>query len=380
MDRVRTDWKQVTLIWVIGLLAAAQFGKVSLAFDLVRETFARPDPQLAFLVSGVGLVGIGFGAVAGMVAARFAPRRVLLVALVAGGALSVIQAAIPGFWALIGLRVIEGLAHLAIVVACPVLMASAAASRDRPIAMALWASFFGVSFALTAQIIPLFDSLRAVFLAHGVALWVCLPFAWLWITKTEVQQRPWHGLIATHLAIYSDAARVAPALAFFWHTLVFVALLTFLPEQLTGPLSQPIIAGVLPLAALVGTFGAGWLARYAPPLRLCVISFVSSIVLFGLLLPLSGLPQIGVAMVLMVSLGMVPGAAFAAIPALNPDAGDQAEANGAMAQLGNVGTASGTPIFALALGAAGLAGLAAVTIAFCLLGIVAVLWVARRVR
>ncbi|MEQ8367445.1 MAG: MFS transporter, partial [Roseicyclus sp.] len=147
MTRDHTDWRQVFLIFVIGLLAAGQFGKVSLNFDLLRETYARPDPELALIVSGVGVMGIVFGAVAGMGVARFGARRVLLWALGVAGALSLMQASLPSFWPLIGLRVIEGGAHLALVVASPVLVAGAAAPRDRPVAMALWASFFGVSFA-----------------------------------------------------------------------------------------------------------------------------------------------------------------------------------------------------------------------------------------
>jgi predicted MFS family arabinose efflux permease len=48
----------------------------------------------------------------------------------------------------------------------------------------------------------------------------------------------------------------------------------------------------------------------------------------------------------------VQGASFAAVPQLNGTAAGQAQANGAMAQMGNIGNTIGTPIMA-----AGLAGL-----------------------
>lgn len=62
----------------------------------------------------------------------------------------------------------------------------------------------------------------------------------------------------------------------------------------------------------------------------------------------------------MVVLGVAPGAAFADIAALNETLGDQARANGALAQLGNVGTALSVPLFAVTL-AGGLPGLVALT-------------------
>ncbi len=383
ISSLRTDWRQVGLIWAVGLLAAAQFGKVSLAFDLLRQTYARPDPELAFIVSGVGLAGIAFGAVAGMGIARFGARRVLLMAMVAAGLLSVIQSTLPGYGPLIALRVIEGLAHLAIVVSCPVLIAAAAMPKDRAMAMALWASFFGVSFALSAPLIaPLasLEGLGTVFLAHGLAIWVLIPLVWLWVDAAPGEASDWPGFWAAHIRLYQTPTRLAPALTFFWHTLGFVALLTFLPEQITSPLPQAAVAGALPLAALVGIFAAGWLTRWIAPLQLCLVSFLCSAGLILAVALTQGWPQVMLAMLLMISLGVVPGGAFAAIPAFNEARAAQSEANGAMAQLGNIGTSLGTPIYALALTQAGGAGMAGLTILLCGCGALCVFWVQRRLR
>jgi DHA1 family inner membrane transport protein len=49
------------------------------------------------------------------------------------------------------------------------------------------------------------------------------------------------------------------------------------------------------------------------------------------------------------SLGLVQGASFAAVPQLNDKAEDQAQANGAMAQMGNLGNTIGTPIMVAGL-------------------------------
>ncbi|WP_142084926.1 hypothetical protein [Roseinatronobacter monicus] len=81
---------------------------------------------------------------------------------------------------------------------------------------------------------------------------------------------------------------------------------------------------------------------------------------------MSGLPTLAVLAFL--ATGVVAGGNFAAIPLLNNAPRDQALANGAMAQLGNVGTFSGTPLFALVAGS--LWGLAGLSIAICIFGVI----------
>ena len=58
------------------------------------------------------------------------------------------------------------------------------------------------------------------------------------------------------------------------------------------------------------------------------------------------------------ALGLVQGASFAAIPQLNPMPEDRARAAGAIAQLGNLGTTTGTPLLAWLVSQAGASGLA----------------------
>jgi len=69
------------------------------------------------------------------------------------------------------------------------------------------------------------------------------------------------------------------------------------------------------------------------------------------------------------ALGIVQGASFAAIPELNPTAEGRAKAAGAVAQLGNLGTTTGTPVLAALLAAAGPGGLAAAAVVLCGIGI-----------
>jgi DHA1 family inner membrane transport protein len=69
------------------------------------------------------------------------------------------------------------------------------------------------------------------------------------------------------------------------------------------------------------------------------------------------------------ALGIVQGASFASIPELNSSPEDRARAAGAVAQLGNLGTTTGTPVLAALLAISGPMGLALAAVVLCGLGI-----------
>ena len=97
--------------------AAAQYGKVSVIFDLLPDAYPDAGAAVGWIVSLVGFVGIIFGVMAGLVVARIRYRRALLSALWAGAAVSCLQAFLPPLPWMLFARVIEGASHLAIVVA-----------------------------------------------------------------------------------------------------------------------------------------------------------------------------------------------------------------------------------------------------------------------
>lgn len=375
-DQPRTDWLLVLLLFAAGMLAAGQFAKIALTLGPLAGIYPGAGPLLPFVVSALSVMGILFGATAGMIVARLGVRVVLLTGMAAGAVLSALQAFLPAFPLLIALRLAEGAAHLAIVVSAPTLMAAVAASRDRSVVMGLWGTFFGVGFALAAFVAPALLALAgpaAVYLAHGAALVALAAVLAPRLPPAGVRVPESGGFLARHAAIYRTPHTVAPALMFFWHTLMFLGLLTYLPGFL-GAWTAP----VLPLIALAGTMGAGVLARTFAPHR---IGFGGFLLTIGLMISLATAPeaaQIWIAVPLMLTLGMIPGAAFAQVPALNPDSADQARANGAIAQLGNLGTASSTPLFAATL-SLGLAGPALLTAALAGLGIAAVWLIHRKI-
>ena len=370
---MRTDWRLIGLLFLAGLLAAAQFAKIAL--NLEALSVAYPGMPLPYAVSVQAVVGLVFGATAGVVVAGIGVRRVLLWGLLASAVVSGLQALLPTFPVFMALRLLEGFAHLAIVIACPTLIAAVATPRDMPVAMGIWGTFFGVGFAGSAAAIPFLGGPGGVLLAHGLAMLAVAGVLWPVLPRGVARRTPGgaepEGFVARHVAIYRTPRIFAAGAGFLWHSLAFMGLLTFMPGFLgawTGP--------VLPIAALVGTFAAGVLARRYPATLIAMAGFAASSAAMVILPTIPAAAQPILALPLFFLMGIVPGACFAMIPALNPAAADQARANGSLAQFGNLGTFFSVPIFASVVGG-GVGGTMALAIALSACGL-GVLWLIHR--
>ncbi|TDL84159.1 MFS transporter [Palleronia sediminis] len=367
-----TRWGLILAVFVAGLLGAGQFAKIALALPATAEAYGLPVAGIAFLVSITGIVGIAAGALAGGVVAALGPRRVMLGALWSGAALSLVQVALPPLWLMTLLRIAEGVSHLGIVVAGPTLIAAAAGDRDRPVAMGIWAMFFGLAFAAAAILVPPLvaaGGLAAVFALHAGAM--ALLAAILAAMTARQARRPLVlRPVAVHAAIYGRVDRALPGACFVFYTFLFVALIALLPDLL----GRPGLGAVLPLLNLAGTFAGGWASRHRAPAAVMAVGFVLSGVSAMALWAGWG-PALWV---MFAATGLVPGGAFAAIPHYNLSSADRALATGGIAQMGNVGTTLGTPVLAMAAMSGGMAGVWGVTLAVSVAGLVATLALAAR--
>lgn len=374
----------VLALWAAGLGAAAQFGKASLSFDLLAPAWPGAGPTaLGLFVSIVGVPGLILGTTAGIFVQAAGYRRVLVGALAMGAVLSALQALVPPLAVMLVLRVIEGLSHLAVVVAAPVLIAQVTPVARQGLAMSLWSSFFGVTYTLLAIFgRPLAEAAGpgALFLAHAgymavlaLVLWQVLPRG---IGGAAEALPRWGAVLRQHRRIYASARVAAPAFGFFCYTITYVAVLTLLPPFLGGAL-QVQLALWMPLVSIIVSLTLGvWLLGRLAAVRVVMLGFFWAA---GMALGLwfvwgQAIWVLGLSLGLAGALGLVQGASFAAIPQLNAAPGDRAQAAGAVAQLGNLGTTTGTPLLALILADQGAAGLVGFVIGFALLGIALHLW------
>jgi DHA1 family inner membrane transport protein len=374
----------VLLLWCAGLGAAAQFGKISIHFDTLRGIYGvHGDVALGLVVSIVGTVGLIFGTTAGLLVARVGPRRAIVVALAAGAAVSALQALMPGYPLMLASRVIEGASHLAIVVVGPTMIAALAPEARRPLAMTLWSSFFGVTYAALAVIGPwttpagMLVGHAAYMAALAAVLALALP------PDPKGKATAMGNILGQHAKIYASPRLAAPAMGFCCYTFLYVAVLTLLPPE-TPETHRALIATGMPLVSIAVslTLGVRLLGRMSA-VRLVQWGYAAAIPGFLILWALwgQGAGMVAGGFLLSAALGIVQGASFAAIPELNAAADDRARASGAVAQLGNLGTTTGTPVLAALLAAAGPPGWALAAAFLCGAGIGLHAWqAARRAR
>lgn len=366
----------VFALWAAGLGAAGQFAKISVPFATLRESYPEAGIGLGFLLSLNSFLGIVLGLVAGMIVGRLGYRRLLLPALLLGSAVSLFQATMPSLPVFLASRVLEGLSHLVIVVAAPTLIAQVSTDRHRAAAMTLWSTFVAVSYALLAWIgLPLVEARGpgALFLGHGIFLASMAGILALWLPGDSGPARDTDGfslrdILRRHREVYASPSQSAPALGWLFYTLTFISLLTIIPEMLV-PDIRALLAGFMPLAGIAVslTLGIALLRRFAA-VQVSIAGFALGIAVLALLAIFPGQPILCVA--LFGALGLVQGSGFAAIPQLNPERQAQANANGAMAQMGNLGNTLGTPLLLTAMSAFGYAGLIGMGI-LCYLGAIA---------
>ncbi|AXQ93766.1 MFS transporter [Cereibacter azotoformans] len=384
---IRSPMVQVFVLWFAGLGAAAQFSKVGVIFGPISDLYGgASEVTLGLVVSVVGFAGLIFGTTAGLLVARLGYRRVLVTALVAGAVLSLAEAMLPALPQMLVLRALEGVSHLAIVVAAPVLIAQIAPPSRQGFAMTLWSSFFAVAFAFTAWIgRPLVAAwgIPPLFLVHALYMAGCAMLVLAVLPadpKDRGAARAPAPLLRQHVEIYASARVAAPAIGFFCYTLVYVALLTLLPPETDHP---AFLASAMPLASILLSLTLGvWMLGHLSAVTMVQGGFgLAILAVLGLWAGWGqDLPMQAAALALAAALGLVQGASFAAIPQLNPTGEDRARAAGAVAQLGNLGTTSGTPLLAALMAGQGPRGLILFVLLPCLAGILLHQWLSARRR
>ncbi|MDF1726398.1 MAG: MFS transporter [Sulfitobacter sp.] len=374
----RSPFLLILALWGAGLGAAAQYGKVSVIFDLLPRAYPGAGEALGFAVSLVGFVGILFGIIAGLVVARIRYRRTLILALWLGALVSALQALLPPFPIFLTLRLVEGFSHLGLVVAAPTLIAQLSAERDRGLTLTLWGTFFGVAFAVLAfagRPLAMAYGPAALFAAHAVYMGVfalTLARALRALPEEQIPPLDLRRALGSHWEIYRSAYLAAPAAGWLFYTFSFVSILTVLPPYIAPDLRITIL-GAMPLMSILSSMTLGVvLLRRLSAVDVVMAGFCLSAVCALWLWAMPGDPAACLA--LAGAMGLIQGASFAAVPQLNDQAADQAKANGAMAQMGNVGNTIGTPIMVAALAMMGYAALPVLAGVAFLLGLGIHLW------
>lgn len=350
-------WPTIILLWFIGVLAAAQLGKMAALMPAIRADLGLSLSSAGLMVSLIEAGGASLGAIAGILAARFSGRAVLAAGSILVATAGLAGAAAPDAALLYAARLIESIGYLMVVIAAPSLIAMAA-GRASATALALWSTFVPVGIAAGTILSGLAASLvdwRLILVFWALIVLTTLPGTFRLPTMAEHRQT---GLAVPPVAIW------ALALGFGFYTTLEVGVLGMLPAYLseawdfsiatagvvTGVASAATIAGSFAAARLIGT---GEEARR--PLTLVAVGLAVPAALFFVGFPGGGLATgvsgstVAVAVIAANAVsGLVAAVAFARLPALLRRSGAALSlvtaSNGVFAQFGAAGSLIGPPL------------------------------------
>lgn len=356
----------IVLLFLAGTLAALQYAKLPWMIPGLQSTVPMTLLEQATLLSFIGVAGVLAGTVATPILSRFGFFRSLKAGL--------LVAAIGSAWPLmfhqshtlllVG-RGIESAAHIAIVISVPTLILRIAASGDQPRAMTLWSTYFTFTFIVTALSAPyLLEAFgwRSLAIIHAFMCAIIAGTLTLFATflqanrnSTDIPSIP--ALSFASVAqiqwqlISTQRLRVIP-LAFLGYTLLFVALVSTLPQTMSSEnWSTARLALLFPTISVCGAVIVSIAlarGRQTPSIiRTSAIALLAVSMLL-LIVPLSHPLSLPLMMLGFLIMGTLPGGILSSIPAIfDGNDPDVAIVSGGLVQFGNLGNFIGPPGLAL---------------------------------
>lgn len=349
---MQRNWGKIAWLYALGVLAAAQLGKMSALVPLITIELAMGLTLAGVLISLLEVGGATLGFAAGLFVDRIGVRRVLLSGIGFFALAGLGESLAPSVAALVGMRVLEGAAYLCVVVAAPLLIFRTAPTGKQGVALALWSSFVPVGFAIGAT--------SSGWIAD-VATWRAATLAWavvavlMLLVSSRMAFAPFVNGASTRRQLSIPRWPIwALTLAFGCYASFAVGLIALLPTFLVEQAgATPRVAGLVSgLAAFISVLGvmiAAWLRHRGRHFGVWIVVaiVVPAALLFAVFADGAGVWRVALLMLVLNTVsGIYSGLAFALLPALARSDNEMAVANGLTLQFGATGSLLGPPIFA----------------------------------
>jgi MFS transporter, CP family, cyanate transporter len=397
-----SPWPAVWLYYLVGVVAAAQLGKLAALAPWIVPDLALPLPTMALAISLLEIGGATMGSWAGRWTHRVGLRRSLQAGVAALALAGFGGAWVEGAAGLLAWRLLEAAGYLAVIVSAPVLLAQhalRAGVRAQGLALTLWSTFVPVGMALGAWASAGGAALggwRSVLAGGGVLSLILLGLV-MWTVRYEPVHDPAHEPVnePTHEA--ADGSAPAPALdaakpmavdtgfarartasasrakalltpaawtlalGFGAFALFEVGVLALLPTVLVqqaglSAAAAGQCAAAATAAAVLGSALGAILLRHGVPPRepMAVALAVPALLLYGVFTAApSPAAAVGLAVALNLLGGVYASLAFALLPRVAVGSARLVAANGLLAQCGASGSLLGPPLMAWCVQAAG---------------------------
>lgn len=355
-----TDTRRLAaLVVAVGVTCALHVGKLPVAIPVLRESLGMSLVQAGFLLSLVQLAGMTLGLMAGLMADRLGPRRVMLAGLGLLAVGSALGAVAPNVSLLLATRIVEGMGFLLAVLPAPGLLRQHvlhAPTLSR--SLGWWGAYMPLGTALALLLgVPLLSlvgwrgswlllAMLSLLAAAGLARWV----------PSDTPSTRAGSASALGPRLRRTLRAPGPwltALAFFVYSGQWLAVVGFLPTIYhQAGYTGTAVALLSALAAginMAGNIGAGrLLAHGARPGVVLTLGYVAMGVGAGVAFGAEGHPVLQYLAVLVFSGvgGLIPGTLFGLAVKLAPDSDTVSTTVGWMQQLSALGQFLGPPLVA----------------------------------
>ncbi|MBE0622848.1 MAG: MFS transporter [Burkholderiales bacterium] len=360
----RTHWPAVWAVIAAGIVAAACVGKLPPAIPLLRQEFGLSLVAAGWVNSTFNTLAVTTAIFFGALAGRYGALRFCgagLVAMMLGGLLG---AAAAGETMLFASRILEGAGFIAIAVSAPTLITAASAPRERNLTLGLWSTYlpFGASLTMLASPLVLATlGWRGLWLVVVLMTLACTAALW---RSRRAYGKARRGTAITLASMAQALRQPGPwwlALGFGCYTLIFYAIMVWLPTFLVQERGASVSAAALLTAFVVAVnvggnlFGTWLVHRAAPRGHVISLAFLvaaaCACAIFSSALPdwLRSLSCV----LLMFAGGTIPAAVLSGSQIYARDASEISGIQGLIVQVAQLGPFFGPPLIAMVVAHAG---------------------------
>jgi MFS family permease len=348
-ERKLTAWAAISLLYLAGCTTALHIGKIPVAIPLLQDIWQLSLTQSGLIISLHSILIASCGLLIGLTARRlgYAPLAVLGVATVgAGSLLGSFATSLPLL--LVG-RSIEGLGWIISVIVLPSLISALSTPKDRPLVMAVWASFLPAGAGIMLLIAPTLQDnggwQLSWFLGSAVSL-LAGGVVYLIVRNHRQEFARLRGVSGP--TDFSDLRQRIVWLfsgCFLLYSFSYLPLISFLPLLLVETSNLTLgwassIAALVMLCNSVGSISAGFYLRrgYSPSMLMIVGALSSGVCAVFVFAPVSAMVvRIICAFAFSMFGGLIPGVLFSTMPSAASHPSSTGLLIGLMMQLAGVG-------------------------------------------
>ncbi|SEC65912.1 Predicted arabinose efflux permease, MFS family [Rhizobiales bacterium GAS188] len=366
-DAALTSWGLVVLLFLIGVTAAFQVGKVPGQLPAIARELDLSLFSIGLIISIFSLIAAVGGIFIGSLADRFGSLRLIVTGLALGGLASLAGSFAESGQALLASRVVEGFGFILATTSTPSLIVAVTSAAERSKALGVWSMYMPAGMSSMMVFGALLSALlgwRGIWQLTAALNLAYAPVIWLVFRTRATPKRAGAQPSPRFREVFAAALQPGPLLlagCFTAYAGNFLALTGFLPLMLerSGEASAAFagfLTAFVVAANMLGNAASGFIAErgLSRPQIIAIAAAIMGIAAVGVFL--DELPfalRYGLALIFSAVGGVIPGTCFGAAQNFAESPAKAGAIFGGLIQGAGIGQLIGPPLAAAAVQAVG---------------------------